>query len=268
MSLVSLDESVKHPSRCAASNTIPFRPVFHSTSAERETTAFSRLKLFISFPWCQHLQVLFLVLLLFFSTQKKSVQKQQKSEESSLGNVNVDWHFQNAFRGKLFFSPFQRKYEDGSSIMTPLLLLGRLRLRVGAAWLWYRRDTLMFGYHLQEIWQKKCVAGGPFSRIIRVYYLLYYLYLQQHHYIYMGWSRKADYWSKTIHPKSLQICFRTLKEKFHLIDCFQICDQSFFFFILMLSRNFTKFYSPNGALISHFLQFPKLSCLLFLSLVW
>lgn len=49
MSLLSLDESVKNPSRCAASNTVPFRPVFHSTSAELETTAFSSLKLFISF---------------------------------------------------------------------------------------------------------------------------------------------------------------------------------------------------------------------------
>lgn len=81
MSLVSLDESVKNPSRCAASNTIPFRPVFHSTSAQLETTAFSRLKLFISFLWCRHLQVLFLVLLLFFSTRRKVSKNNKKNKK-------------------------------------------------------------------------------------------------------------------------------------------------------------------------------------------
>lgn len=80
MSLVSLDECVKNPSHCAASNTIPFRPVFHSTSAQLETTAFSRLKLFISFLWCRHLQVLFLVLLLFFSTRRKVSKNNNKKK--------------------------------------------------------------------------------------------------------------------------------------------------------------------------------------------
>lgn len=147
MSLVSLDESVKNPSHCAASKTIPFRPVFHSTSAQLETTAFSRLKLFISFLWCRHLQVLFLVLLLFFSTRRKESKnnnKKKNSGESSLENVSVDWHFPECFQKETFafLSLFQRKYEDESSIMTLLLLLGCLQLCVGATWLWCRTDTL------------------------------------------------------------------------------------------------------------------------------
>lgn len=162
MSLVSLDESVKNPSRCAASNTIPFRPFFHSTSAKLETTAFSSLKLFISFLWCRHLQVLFLVLLLFFSTRRK-VSKNNKIWRKLFGKCQSALTFPECFQKETFefLSPFQRKCEDGSSIMTLMLLLVCLQLRAGAAWFWYRRDTLMFRYIFQKIWQI-C----PFSRTI------------------------------------------------------------------------------------------------------
>lgn len=51
----------------------------------------------------------------FISTMRRSVKKKEKSEESTLENVNADWHFQNAFWRKLNFSD---KYEDASPIMT------------------------------------------------------------------------------------------------------------------------------------------------------